>query len=454
MGNREGIYNAPKELGWGKTIVLGLQHIFAMFGATVLVPLLTGLSVQVTLLCAGVGTLIFQLVTKGKVPAFLGSSFAFLAGYFTITAFDFGKFAGMETAEKLQYAGGGVVIAGLVYLLMAGLISAVGIKKVLRYVPPIVTGPIIILIGLNLAGSAVSNIVTVPEGSATTLAQNWILAAVAIVTIIVCNIWGKGMIKIIPILMGVIVSYIVAVIMGAVDFGAIAGQNIVGLPPFALAKFDASAIIIMAPIALATMMEHIGDVSAISATVGTNFIKDPGLHRTLLGDGLATSLAGLVGGPANTTYGENTGVLALSRVYDPLVIRIAAIGAVVLSFSPMFDMVVRTIPSPIVGGVSFILYGMISAIGVRNIVENRIDMTKSRNLIIAAIVLVSGLGFQAYPIEFTVGEATLSFGGLACAAIFGIVLNAVLPGKDEATDSSDEKVPVMELGAELPEEHK
>lgn len=454
MGNREGIYNAPKELGWGKTIVLGLQHIFAMFGATVLVPLLTGLSVQVTLLCAGVGTLLFQLVTKGKVPAFLGSSFAFLAGYFTITAFDFGKFETMEMAEKLQYAGGGVVIAGLVYLVMAGLISAVGIKKVLRYVPPIVTGPIIILIGLNLAGSAVSNIVTVPEGSATTLAQNWILAAVAIVTIIVCNIWGRGMIKIIPILMGVVVSYIVAVIMGAVDFGAIAGQNIVGLPPFALAKFDASAIIIMAPIALATMMEHIGDVSAISATVGTNFIKDPGLHRTLLGDGLATSLAGLVGGPANTTYGENTGVLALSRVYDPRVIRIAAIGAVVLSFSPMFDMVVRTIPSPIVGGVSFILYGMISAIGVRNIVENRIDMMKSRNLIIAAIVLVSGLGFQAYPIEFTVGEATLSFGGLACAAIFGIVLNAVLPGKDEAADGSDEKVPVMELGAELPEEHK
>lgn len=455
MDNREGIFNAPKELGWGKTIVLGLQHIFAMFGATVLVPLLTGLSVQVTLLCAGVGTLIFQLVTKGKVPAFLGSSFAFLAGYFTIAAFDFGKFATMETAEKLRYAGGGVVIAGLVYLLMAGLISIVGIKKVLRYVPPIVTGPIIILIGLNLAGSAVSNIVTIGETSRTTLAQNWILALVAIITIIVCNIWGKGMIKIIPILMGVAVSYLVAVIMGAVDFGAVAGQPLVGLPPFALAKFDASAIIIMAPIALATMMEHIGDVSAISATVGKNFIKDPGLNRTLLGDGLATSLAGLVGGPANTTYGENTGVLALSRVYDPKVITIAAVGAAALSFSPMFDMVVRTIPTAIVGGVSFILYGMISAIGVRNIVENRIDMTRSRNLIIAAIVLVSGLGFQSFPITFTVGEATLSFGGLACAAIFGIVLNAVLPGKDAiADDEPDEKVPVMELGAQLPEERK
>ena len=452
MGKHEGIFDAPKELGWGKTVVLGIQHIFAMFGATVLVPILTGLSVQVTLICAGVGTLIFQLVTKGKVPAFLGSSFAFLAGYFTITAFDFGKFETMGMAEKLQYAGGGVIVAGLIYLLMSGLITLVGIKKVLRYVPPIVTGPIIILIGLNLAGTAVSNIVTVADGGPT-LAQNWILAIVAIVVIVVCNIWGKGMVKIIPILMGVIVSYIVAACMGVIDFSAIGQQSIVGLPPFQLAKFDASAIIIMAPIALATMMEHIGDVSAISATVGKNFIKDPGLNRTLLGDGLATCLAGLVGGPANTTYGENTGVLALSKVYDPRVIRIAAVGAIVLSISPMFDMAVRTIPTAIVGGVSFILYGMISAVGVRNIVENRIDMTKSRNLIIAAVVLVSGLGFQSYPIEFSLGGATLSFGGLACAAIFGIALNAILPGKDEITEG-DEKIPVMELGAEMPEEGK
>ncbi len=441
MANKEGIFNAPVQLGWGKTVVLGLQHVFAMFGATVLVPILTGLSVQVTLICAGVGTLLFQLVTKGKVPAFLGSSFAFLAGYFTITAFDFGIFAGMSEAEKLQYAGGGVVIAGLVYLLMSGLITLVGVKKVLRYVPPVVTGPIIILIGLNLAGSAVQN-----------ASQNWLLALLAVATIVVCNIWGKGMLKIIPILMGVVVPYIVAVCFDLIDFNAIGAQPIVGLPPFALAKFDVSAILVMAPISIATMMEHIGDVSAISATTGKNFIKDPGLNRTILGDGLATALAGLVGGPANTTYGENTGVLALTKVYDPLVIRIAAYFAILLSFSPMFDTVVNTIPVAIVGGISFVLYGMISAVGVRNMVENKIDMTKSRNLIIAAVTLVSGLGFQSYPITFNIGSATLSFGGLACAAIFGIVLNAILPGKDPV--EPEDKVPVMELGAELPVEEK
>ncbi len=439
MGNKEGIYNAPKELGWGKTIILGIQHVFAMFGATVLVPLLTGLSVQVTLLCAGVGTLLFHLLTKGKVPAFLGSSFAFLAGYFTITAFDFGKFATMDKVEKLQYAGGGVIVAGLVYLLMAALITAVGIKRVLRFVPPIVTGPIIILIGLNLAGTAVQS-----------ASENWLLAFIAIATIIVCNIWGKGMVKIIPILMGVVVAYIVAICLKQVDFAAIAAADIVGLPPFKLAKFDASAIIIMAPIALATMMEHIGDVAAISATVGKNFIEEPGLNRTLLGDGLATSLAGLVGGPANTTYGENTGVLALTKVYDPLVVRIAAVVAVLLSVSPMFDAVVRTIPNAIIGGVSFVLYGMISAVGVRNVVENQIDLTKTRNLLIAAVVLVSGLGFASHPLVITVGEAALEFGGLACAAIFGILLNAILPGKD----GDDAKLPEMELGAELPADSK
>lgn len=439
MGKNQGIFDAPKELGWGKTIVLGIQHVFAMFGATVLVPLLTGLSVQVTLICAGLGTLLFHLIAKGKVPAFLGSSFAFLAGYFTITAFDFGKFETMSTAEKLQYAGGGVIVAGLVYLLMALLVTVVGIKRVLRFVPPIVTGPIIILIGLNLAGTAVES-----------ASENWLLAFIAIATIVVCNIWGKGMIKIIPILMGVVVSYVVAVLTKQVDFAEIASAQIVGLPPFQLAKFDASAIIIMAPIALATMMEHIGDIAAISATVGKNFIEDPGLNRTLLGDGLATSLAGLVGGPANTTYGENTGVLALTKVYDPRVIRIAAGFAILLSFSPMFDAVVRTIPNAIIGGVSFVLYGMISAVGVRNVVENQIDLTKTRNLLIAAVVLVSGLGFSSHPLSFTIGEATLEFGGLACAAIFGILLNAILPGKDDATKA----LPEMELGYELPADSK
>lgn len=444
MGNKDAIFDAPKQLGWGKTIVLGVQHMFAMFGATILVPILTGLSIQVTLLCAGVGTLIFHLVTKGKVPAFLGSSFAFLAGYWAIAGdpsgsegFTHGIFAGMAKSEKLLYAGGGIVIAGLVYLLMSGLISIVGIKKVLRYIPPIVTGPIIILIGLNLAGTAVSSAM-----------QNWPLAILAILVIVVFNIWGKGMAKIIPILLGIIIPSGVA-LLWSVGSAAIGGtlpefwanavavmtasgtDKVVGLQPFALAKFDISAILVMAPISLATMMEHIGDISAISATVGKNFTEKPGLNRTLLGDGIATSLAGLVGGPANTTYGENTGVLVMTKVYDPKVVRIAAYAAILLSFSPVFANLIGAVPTAVIGGVSFILYGMISAIGVRNVVENKVDLTKPRNLIVVAITLVSGLGFEAYPLMFTVGGATLSFGGLACAAIFGIIFNAILPGKDD-----------------------
>lgn len=461
MLKKDGIYDAPSQLGWSKTIVLGIQHIFAMFGATVLVPILTGLSVQVTLICAGVGTLIFHLVTKRKVPAFLGSSFAFLAGYGAITAFSDGKFATMEMAEKLQYAGGGVICAGAVYLIMAGLIKLVGIKKIIRFIPPVVTGPIIILIGLNLAATAVNNART-----------NWVIAIIAIATVVVCNIWGKKMIKIIPILMGILVPYVFCLICSglkawvipadaqgflgfingcAIDFSGLAGEKIIGLPPFALPKFDISAILIMVPISLATMMEHIGDISAISATTGKNFTEDPGLHRTLLGDGLATMLAGAVGGPANTTYGENTSVLTLSKVYDPKVVRIAAVGAIILSLSPVFDGIVNSIPVAIVGGVSFVLYGMISAIGVRNMVENKIDLTKSRNLLIAAVILVSGLGFQTYPIKFAIGSANFEFGGLACAAIFGIVLNAILPNKRDEYDETqapDTSITVSERAIE------
>lgn len=446
MGKKDGIFDAPKQLGWGKTVVLGVQHMFAMFGATILVPILTGLSIQVTLLCAGVGTLIFHLVTKGKVPAFLGSSFAFLAGYWAIAGdpsgsagFTHGAFATMDKADKLLYAGGGVVVAGLVYLLMSGLITLVGIKKILRFIPPIVTGPIIILIGLNLAGTAVSSAMT-----------NWPLAILAIAVIIIFNVWGKGMAKIIPILLGVLIPSAVALLW---NFGSAAAdgtlaefwqsvaavltaEKAVGLPPLAFAKFDFSAILVMVPISLATMMEHIGDISAISATVGTNFTEKPGLNRTLLGDGIATSLAGLVGGPANTTYGENTGVLALTKVYDPRVIRIAAIAAIILSFSPTFANIIGAVPTAVIGGVSFILYGMISAVGVRNVVENKIDLTKPRNLIVAAVVLVSGLGFQQHPIIISIGSATLSFGGLACAAIFGIVINAILPGKDDIEEEA------------------
>lgn len=425
--------NDARTLGIPKMLLLGLQHLFAMFGATVLVPILVQsyglpLSIQTTLLFAGLGTLLFHLCTKFKVPAFLGSSFAYLGGFATIANLE--KYSGMQPEDKLAYALGGVVIAGLLYLILALLFKSVGTQKVMRYFPPIVTGPMIIMIGLNLAGSAIGNAST-----------NWWLAIVAIATIIIVNIWGKGMLKIIPILLGVIVSYIVALIIGAVDFSAVNQASVIGLQKITIAKFDLTSILVMAPIAIATMMEHIGDVSAISSTTGQNFIEDPGLHRTLIGDGLATAMAGMFGGPANTTYGENTGVLALSKVYDPRVVRLAAIYAIVLSFSPKFDALVNSIPAAIVGGVSFILYGMISAVGVRNIVENRVDFTKSRNLIIAAVMFVSGLGFSSVGgVTFQVGGTSITLTGLAVAALAGVLLNAILPGNDYefgAIDSGD-----------------
>lgn len=426
----DGIYNV-RQLGVPKTLVLGLQHTFAMFGATVLVPLITGLSVSTTLLCAGLGTLLFHLITKGKVPAFLGSSFAFLGG-FGIVAPKLADANGELTipnTEMLPYACGGVVFAGLLYLLMSGLISVFGVRKIMKFFPPVVTGPIIISIGLILAPSAINNCAT-----------NWPLAIVALAVVVVCNIWGKGMIKILPILLGVIVSYLVALAMGAVDFTAIREAGWLGVPVTgsAMAKFDVSAILTIMPIALATMMEHIGDIAAISATTGKNYIRDPGLNRTLLGDGLATSLAGFLGGPANTTYGENTGVLALTKIYDPLVMRIAACFAILLSFSPKFGAAVNTVPSAIIGGISFILYGMISAIGVRNVVENQVDFTNSRNLIIAAVILVSALGFNSLGgITFHLAGASITLSGLAIAALLGILLNAVLPGNDYEFDNTE-----------------
>ena len=418
----EAIYDA-RQLGTPRMLMLGLQHMFAMFGATVLVPILVQgyglpLSIQTTLLFAGLGTLLFHVCTKFKVPAFLGSSFAYLGGFSTVATMP--AYEGMDPELKLAYALGGIVIAGLLYLVLALLFKVLGAKKVMRYFPPIVTGPMIIMIGLNLSGSAINNASTC-----------WWLALVAMAIIVVANIWGKGMVKIIPILLGVVGSYIVAVIAGQVDFSGVSEASFLGFQQFVIAKFDVSAILVMAPIAIAAMMEHIGDISAISSTTGKNFIEDPGLHRTLVGDGLATAFAGFFGGPANTTYGENTGVLALSKVYDPRVVRLAAIYAIILSFSPKFDALVNSIPAAIVGGVSFILYGMISAVGVRNIVENQVDLTKSRNLIIAAVMFVSGLGFSSVGgITFTVGGAAVTLSGLAIAALCGVILNAILPGND------------------------
>ena len=435
----EAIYDA-RQLGTPRMLVLGLQHMFAMFGATVLVPILVQgyglpLSIQTTLLFAGLGTLLFHACTKFKVPAFLGSSFAYLGGFETVATLP--AYESMDPELKLAYALGGVVIAGLLYLVLALLFKLLGAKKVMRYFPPIVTGPMIIMIGLNLAGTAITNAQTC-----------WWLALVAMAIIVVANIWGKGMIKIIPILLGVVGSYIVALVAGKVDFSAVNSASIVGLQKFVIAKFDVSAILVMAPIAIAAMMEHIGDISAISSTTGKNFIEDPGLHRTLVGDGLATAFAGMFGGPANTTYGENTGVLALSKVYDPRVVRLAAIYAIILSFSPKFDALVNSIPAAIVGGVSFILYGMISAVGVRNIVENQVDLTKSRNLIIAAVMFVSGLGFSSVGgITFTVGGAAVTLSGLAIAALCGVILNAILPGNDYVFGVSVEGDKSADLGS-------
>ena len=421
--NDQGPIRDARALGVPKMLILGLQHMFAMFGATVLVPILVQgyglpLSIQTTLFFAGLGTLLFHVCTKLKVPAFLGSSFAYLGGFAAVAELDSGIYAGMTGEEKLPYALGGIVVAGLLYLALAGLIKLVGVHKVMRFLPPVVTGPIIILIGLSLAPSAINNAST-----------NWWLAILSIAVIVAANIWGRGMIKIIPILLGVLIPYAVALATRQVDFSGVAAADFVGLQPFVVAKFDVTSILVMAPIAIAAMMEHIGDMSAISATVEENFIEDPGLHRTLIGDGIATSLAGMFGGPANTTYGENTGVLELSRVFDPKVVRLAALYAVVLSFSPKFAALINSIPTAIIGGVSFILYGMISAIGVRNVVENRVDFTNSRNLIIAAVILVCGLGFSG-GLTFEVGGAHITLTALAIAAIAGIALNAILPGKD------------------------
>ncbi|MBQ1290218.1 MAG: uracil-xanthine permease, partial [Lachnospiraceae bacterium] len=421
---------------------LVLAFLFRMFGATVLVPLLTGLSVSTTLLWAGLGTLLFHLITKRKIPAFLGSSFAFLAGYAAI--------APNGNKELLPYACFGVACAGLAYLVLAFLFRMFGANKVMRYFPPVVTGPIIIAIGLNLSQSAIANCST-----------NWPIALVAIAVVIVCNIWGKGMIRIIPILLGVIASYLVAAVTGNIDFSPIAQAKWFGLPidysrtVFSLftngsinSSLMLTSVITIVPIAFATMMEHIGDISAISSTVGTNFIKDPGLHRSLTGDGLATALASLFGAPANTTYGENTGVLTLTKVYDPMIIRIAACIAAALSFCPKFAAIIEVMPAATIGGISLTLYGMISAVGIRNIVETKVDFSKSRNVLIAALILVLSIGInysEAGALAFNLGNFTINFTGLATGSLVGILLNAILPGKDYQFEEEEPNVTGVNL---------
>lgn len=422
---QEGITDA-RQLGYGKFTILGIQHLFAMFGATILVPALTGLPVSTTLLFAGLGTLVFHLLSKRTVPAFLGSSFAFIGGYLSVK--QMGMELGLSESMALGYACMGVFCAGLCYFIMAALIKGFGTQKVLRFFPPVVTGPMVIAIGLTLSGSAITN-----------CTSNWLLAITAIAVVIGCSVWGKGIIKIIPILLGVVSSYALAAVMGEVDFSSVSEAAWFGLPfsreTTVLAIFDnvdttllLSSIIAIVPIAFATIMEHIGDMCAISSTVGKDFLEKPGLHRTLMGDGLATALASLFGAPANTTYGENTGVLNLTRVFDPAVIRLAACFSILLSFCPKFACLIGLMPAATIGGVSLILYGMISSVGVRNLVESHVDLSSSRNVFVAALILVLAIGVK-YGAGDSVAIGSIHLSGLAIAAIVGIALNAILPSK-------------------------
>lgn len=398
------------QLSLGKRILLGVQHTFTMFGATVLVPLITGLDVSLSLFMAGVCTILCHLITKKRVPVFLGSSFAFIAPVLAVVD----MVASRGGTDGLAYARGGMFVAGSMYLVVATLIYFFGVEKIVGFFPPIVTGPIILVIGLKLAPTAI--------GMAS---ENWLLAVVAVIVVVTVSVAAKGFLQVVPVLIGLLVGYGVAVITGNVDFSPIADAAWVGLPKFQLAKFDFQSIMMIAPIACATIVEHIGDIIAIGATVEEDFLKDPGLHRTMMADGGMTMLSTILGGGAHTTYSENTGVLALTKVWDPMIMRIAAVFAIILGGVPKLAAIIRTIPSSIVGGISIVLFGMIAAVGARTLVENQVDFTKSRNLIIAAIILVLGLGGASLPIN--IGSVHFTVEGMALAAIIGIIMNKVIP---------------------------
>lgn len=400
-------------LGVGRGAALGLQHVFTLFASTVLVPILTGLDVGVALIMSGIGTLLFHYITKGKVPAYLGSSFSFIAP--VIVAGDlFG----------LDYARGGIVIAGLIYILFAWLISVFGVEKIIRFFPPVVTGPIIIVISMTLAPNAIRM-----------ASQNWLISMVTLVVIISVSIFGKGFLKIVPVIIGLATGYILSAVMGEIDYTPIMEAAWIGMPNFALPKFNLGATMVVAPIALTTIVEHIGDVLAMGGVIKKDLTKDPGLARTLMGDGVATSISALVGGPANTTYSQNTGVVALTGVWDPKVMRIAAVMTIFIGLIPKLNAFTGTIPQPVIGGAVIVLFGMIASIGLRTLVDNKIDFSVTRNMIIAAVVLVFGLGGAVIPIK--IGLVEIQFVGMALAAIIGIVLNILLP-HDEVDDLETE----------------
>ncbi|MCL1788677.1 MAG: uracil-xanthine permease [Defluviitaleaceae bacterium] len=457
-----------KNLSLPKMVLFGLQHMFAMFGATILVPILTGLSVQVTLLGVGVGTLIFHFFAKGKVPAFLGSSFAFLVGIQLVTdptagifpvermrdaegvltgyVHVYGHMPGLiqdsiitlreYTQHTLAYATGAILVSGFVYVLFAALIKIIGTKRFMKALPPIVTAPTVILIGIMLAPFAINQ-----------SSENLLLAVITLGIVVIAATWGRGMVKIIPILLGISGAYLVAVFLhnftsltnadgsAIINFAAArAGVDggLFGLPPFMLPRFNIVAILIMVPFAIATIAEHIGDMVALSNITGEDFLEEPGLARTLMGDGVASMFSGFIGGAASTTYGENVGVVALTRIFNPRVVQIGAVFAAVLAFSPLFAAVVYSIPTAIIGGASFMLYGMIAAVGIRNLVDSRVDISKTKNLTIIAIMLVIGLGLRfANPITFAIGSTNIPLSrlGIAIAVVVGVVLNAILPDK-------------------------
>jgi len=419
------------DVGMGKTVVLGLQHTFTMFGATVLVPILVGLDISVALFMAGIGTLLFHLFTKGGVPIFLGSSFAFIAPIIAASA-----------TYGAEYALGGIVVAGLLYFLIAVLVYFLGTERIINWFPPIVTGSVIMVIGLGLAPVAIDMASTNGGGEITSTA--WLLALMSFAIVVCVNVLLKGFAKSLPVLIGLVISYIIAAIITLtgiaplIDFEPIKEAAWFGIPKFTIAKFDIGAIMLVAPVAVCTIVEHIGDVMAVGAICERDFIKNPGLHRTLLGDGLATSLSAMFGGPANTTYSENTGVLALTRQFNPTIMRIAAVFAIVLGFVPKLNAIISTIPSAIIGGISIVLFGMIASVGARTLVENKVDFQQSRNLIIAAVILVLGIGGASIP--FAIGSVDFNIQGMALAAIVGIILNQILPGKEKYKKQENQEI--------------
>jgi len=408
----------------GKTVTLGLQHTFTMFGATILVPILVGFDISVALFMAGAGTLLFHLVTKGGVPIFLGSSFAFIAPVIAASG-----------AFGMEYALGGIVASGVLYLVMAALVYFIGAEKVIGWFPPIVTGCIIMIIGLYLAPVAINMAGT--GGGAAVTATNWLLAIMSFSIVVIVSVFLKGFIKALPVLIGIFVSYIVCVILtltgvtpDLIDFTGVRDAAWFGFPKFTMAKFDFRAILLVAPVAVCTMVEHIGDMMAIGPITNRNFIKKPGLHRTLIGDGLASCFSAMFGGPANTSYSENTGVLALTQKFNPAIMRIAAGFAILLALVPKLGAIISTIPTAVIGGISIVLFGMIASVGARILVDNKVDFHKSRNLIIAAVILVLGIGRVVVPLS--IGEESYDLGiGMALAAVVGIILNQILPGKEE-----------------------